>query len=81
MVSIKSTHAKGNFQLTITHLANPDEVLLDTDIDENGDLLGHLFDLVRHKLTGGTHPHDIHEILVYQHHKQGATMSLELGTN
>ena len=79
MVSIKSTHAKGNFQLTITHLANPDEVLLDTDIDENGDLLGHLFDLFKHKLTGGTHPHDVHEILVFQHHKQGATTPLDLG--
>ena len=79
MVSIKSTHAKGNFQLTITHLANPDEVLLDTDIDENGDLLGHLFDLVKHKLNGGTHPHDVHEILVYQHHEQGAAAPLDLG--
>ena len=64
MISIKSTHRKGNFQLTLTHLSGPDEVLLDADIDENGKLLGHFVDLFKHKITGGTHPHDIHELLV-----------------
>ena len=76
MVSIKSTHAKGNFQLTLTHLSGPDEVLLDADIDENGELLGHIFDLVKHKFSGGTHPHDVHELLVYQ---AGATPGFDLG--
>ena len=33
----------------------------------------HLFDLVKHSLNGGTHPHDVHEILLYQHHQNGAT--------
>ena len=66
MISIKSSHSRGNFQLTITELAAPDEVLLDADIDENGELLAHLFDLVKHKFTGGTHPHDIYEILSMQ---------------
>jgi hypothetical protein len=66
MISIKSTHSKGNFQLTLTHLTGPDEVLLDTDIDENGDLLAHFLDLFKHKISGGTHPHDIHELLVQQ---------------
>ena len=66
MISIKSAHSKGNFQLTLTHLSSPDEVLLDTDIDENGELLGHLGDLLKHKINGGTHPHDIHEILLFQ---------------
>ena len=64
MVSIKSAHRKGNFQLTLTHLADPDEVLLDADIDESGDFLGHFADLLKHKVSGGTHPHDVHEILV-----------------
>lgn len=76
MVSIKSTHAKGNFQLTLTHLSGPDEVLLDADVDENGQLLGHLFDLVKHKFSGGTHAHDVHEILVFQ---QGTTPGFDLG--
>jgi hypothetical protein len=76
MVSIKSTHRKGNVQLTVTHLTGPDEVLLDADIDESGDLLGHFFDLFKHKLTGGTHPHDIHELLVLQ---EGMTAGFDLG--
>lgn len=76
MVSIKSTHRKGNFQLTLTRLAEPDEVLLDTDIDENGDLLGHFADLLKHKISGGTHPHDVHEILVLQ---EGQPAGFDLG--
>jgi hypothetical protein len=76
MISIKSTHSKGNFQLTLTHLSNPDEVLLDTDIDEHGDLLGHFLDLFKHKITGGTHPHDVHELLVLQ---EGQTPGFDLG--
>ncbi len=76
MVSIKSSHDKGNFQLTLTHLSGPDEVLLDVDIDENGTLLGHAADLFKHKITGGTHPHDIHELLVMQ---DGQTPGFDLG--
>jgi hypothetical protein len=76
MISIKSTHNKGNFQLTLTHLSDPDEVLLDTDIDENGALLAHFFDLFKHKLTGGTHPHDVHELLVLQ---EGSSQGFDLG--
>jgi hypothetical protein len=76
MVSIKSTERKGNLQLTLTHLSGPDEVLLDTDIDENGDLLAHFLDLFKHKITGGTHPHDIHELLV---HQDGQTPGFDLG--
>jgi hypothetical protein len=63
MISIKSTHRKGNMQLTLTRLTGPDEVLLDVDIDENGELLRHFLDLFKHKVTGGTHPYDIHELL------------------
>ena len=76
MISIKSSHQAGNFQLTVTHLSGPDEVLLDADIDESGDLLGHFFDLFKHKITGGTHPHDIHELLVLQ---EGQTPGFDLG--
>lgn len=66
MISIKSSHSKGNVQLTLTHLSGPDEVLLDVDIDENGELLAHTADLFKHKITGGTHPHDIHELLAHE---------------
>jgi hypothetical protein len=76
MVSIKSTHRKGNFQLTLSRLTGPDETLLDADIDESGDLLGHFLDLFKHKVTGGTHPHDIHELLVLQ---EGQTTGFDLG--
>jgi hypothetical protein len=76
MISIKSSHDKGNFQLTLTELAAPDEVLLDADIDESGDLLGHFLDLFKHKISGGTHPHDIHELLVLQ---EGKTAGFDLG--
>ena len=83
MVSIKSTAKKGNFQLTLTHLAGqagaPDEVLLDADIDENGTLLGHLFDLFKHKISGGTHPNDIHEILTWLHHQATTPGPFDLG--
>lgn len=76
MVSIKSAHSKGNVQLTLTHLSNPDEVLLDADVDENGALLAHFFDLFKHKVSGGTHPHDIHELLVLQ---EGQHAGFDLG--
>jgi hypothetical protein len=52
--------------LTLTHLSGPEEVLLDVDIDENGKLLAHTLDLFKHKISGGTHPHDIHDLLVLQ---------------
>jgi hypothetical protein len=76
MISIKSSHSKGNFQLTLTHLSGPDEVLLDADLDENGELLGHIADLFKHRITGGTHPHDIHELLVLQ---EGQAPGFDLG--
>ncbi len=76
MVSIKSSHDKGNFQLTLTHLNGPDEVLLDADIDESGGLLQHLLDTLKHKFSGGTHPHDVHEILWHQH---GTAVGPDLG--
>lgn len=76
MISIKSSHDQGNFQLTLTRLSGTDDVLIDVDIDENGQLLKHFVDLFKHKINGGTHPHDIHEILVLQN---GKLTELELG--
>jgi hypothetical protein len=42
------------------------DALLDADLYESGGLLGLFFDLFEHKFSGGTHPHDIHELLVLQ---------------
>ena len=70
MFSLKTTEANGNLQLTLAPgrdaLGN-DVLLLDADIDENGRLLAHLADLFKHKISGGTHPFDIHEYLALAH--------------
>lgn len=65
MISVKSDHDKANLQLTVARAANGG-VLLDADIDENGNLLRHFGDLLRHRFTGGTRPFDIHEYLILQ---------------
>ncbi len=65
LASVKSNEAKGNLQFTVTRAERDGRpvCLLDADIDENGNLLLHTFDLVRHVFTGGTHPLDVHEAL------------------
>jgi hypothetical protein len=68
MFSIKSDEKLGNLQLTLApakDAAGNPVLLLDADIDENGVLLKHFFDLLKHRFTGGTHPFDIHEVLVF----------------
>ena len=71
MFSLKTTEDNGNVQLTVGRGTDPETGqeawLLDTDIDENGDLLKHLGDLFKHRFTGGTHPIDIHEYLLVTH--------------
>ncbi|HKX31446.1 MAG TPA: hypothetical protein VJ302_27415 [Blastocatellia bacterium] len=66
--SIKTDERYANLQLTLAPARDPqgrDVLLLDADIDENGDLLNHLIDVVlTHPVTGGTHPFDIHEYLL-----------------
>ena len=66
MFSVKTTEDHGNIQLTLApgkDAAGNDLLILDADIDENGQLMAHLADLFKHKFTGGTHPFDIHEYL------------------
>jgi lysophospholipase L1-like esterase len=66
--SIKTAVAKANLQLTVargTRNGSP-AFVLDADIDENGRLLPHFFDLIKHRVTRGTHPIDIHESLRVQ---------------
>lgn len=65
MFSVKTAETRANLQFTVTKARRNDAAvfLLDCDMDENGRLLAHTFDLIRHKFTGGTHPIDIHEVL------------------
>lgn len=65
MASIKTDVSRANLQLTVceARLDGQDVCLLDTDMDEHGELLAHTFDLIRHIFTGGTDPIDIHEAL------------------
>lgn len=65
MASVKTRDVKANLQFTVAHARRHGQAvwLLDADIDENGTLLGHSFDVVKHFFTGGTHPVDIHEAL------------------
>lgn len=73
MFSVKTTEANGNLQLTLApgrDSTGNDILLLDADMDENGKLLAHLADLFKHKVTGGTHPFDIHEYLALAHPQQ-----------
>lgn len=74
MFSVKSNLDQGNIQLTMGHGMDPDSnlpvSLLDADIDEDHELLAHIFDvLLKHPFTGGTHPFDIHEYLVLKYGK------------
>lgn len=66
MFSIKSSENQGNVQLTMApgkDSAGNDVMVLDADIDENGEMFKHLMDLFKHKFSGGTNPFDIHEFL------------------
>jgi hypothetical protein len=63
--SVKTREAKANLQLTVARAKKDGRsvFLLDTDMDENGRLILHGFDVIRHAFNGGTHPIDIAESL------------------
>lgn len=72
MFAVKTNERNGNLQLTMAPARDPatgaNALLLDADIDENGDLFKHLVDVFfLHPFSGGTHPFDIHEYLVLAH--------------
>lgn len=66
LFSVKTKDDFGNLQLTVARgeLHGLPAVLLDADCDENGRKLAHVLDLPKHAVTGGTHPVEIHDILV-----------------
>jgi hypothetical protein len=63
--SVKTRDAKANLQLTVARATKDGRpvFLLDSDMDENGRLILHGFDVIRHSFNGGTHPIDISESL------------------
>lgn len=69
MFSLKTKHTKGNLQFTLapgTDESGRNVLLLDADIDENGQWLKHAMDVFRHRFSGGTHPFDIHDGLALE---------------
>jgi hypothetical protein len=68
MISIKSNDAHGNLQLTMAKCQDPQTsaltFLVDADIDEDLNFFLHAGDLFTHIFSGGTHPFDVHEILL-----------------
>lgn len=71
MISIKSKTVKGNLQLVLApgkDSQGNEILLLDVDIDENGELLPHIVDFFKHRATGKrTDPYEIHEYLALTH--------------
>ena len=67
MISVKCRYEQGNVQFTMAKARNAqgDCVLLDCDMDEHSNIIEHAGDLFKHIFTGGTHPIDIHEYIVY----------------
>ncbi|MGE3844591.1 MAG: SGNH/GDSL hydrolase family protein [Vicinamibacterales bacterium] len=66
MHSVKTRDKKANIQLTVAKVTYRGEsaLLVDADIDEEGTLLGHTFEVARNFLTKHhTHPIDVHESL------------------
>jgi hypothetical protein len=66
LYSIKSRDRIGVLQLTIGPVKNSageTRFILDADIDENGNLLKHFGDTIKHRFNGGTHPFHVYDIL------------------
>ena len=64
--SVKTRDRIGVLQLVIAEVRNPQGqtvFTLDADIDENGNLLKHFGDFIKHQFNGGTHPFHVHDIL------------------
>lgn len=64
--SIKTRERIGVLQVTIADVADEDGTklsIVDADIDENGRLLAHFGDFIKHQFNGGTHPYNVYDIL------------------
>lgn len=63
--SIKTREKIGVLQLVIARVSGNGQTsyIMDADIDENGNLLKHFGDFIKHKFTAGTHPFHVYDIL------------------
>ena len=76
--SIKSQERTGVLQLTISDVEAGGQKfsILDADIDENGLLLLHFGDFIKHKFTTGTHPYHVYDILHTNRRRLGERLLL-----
>lgn len=85
MISLKRAYQKGDVQLTVSFFRFPDGSvvhLLDCDMDESVNIIGHSFDLLKHLITHtGTTPIYMHEFIVEDSAKQSAghVSTIDLG--
>ncbi len=69
LITVKVRYEQGNVQFTMgTTKCNDgrDVVILDCDMDEHSNIIGHIDDLFTHVFTGGTHPVDMHEYIMHK---------------
>ncbi len=68
LITVKVRYNIGNIQFTLgkAQVSGEDVVLLDCDMDEHSNIIGHAGDLFLHVFSGGTHPIDIHEYIVHE---------------
>lgn len=78
LITVKVRYEQGNAQFTMGKATTNgrDVALLDCDMDEHSNTIGHLGDLFIHVFTGGTHPIDMHEYIV--HHDKGVQLGYGL---
>jgi hypothetical protein len=72
LITIKVRYEQGNIQLTTCKAikGGNDVYLLDCDMDEHSNIIAHTADLFQHIFTGGTHPIDMHEYIVFHSARQ-----------
>jgi len=76
--SVKVRYEQGNIQFTMfeARTGTDSVVLLDCDMDEHSNVIGHLADLFIHQFSGGTHPIEMHEYIV--NHNQKVQLGYDL---
>jgi hypothetical protein len=84
MVTLKKRYRQGDVQLTVSFFRFPDGStvhLLDCDMDEHENIVGHSFDLLRHLIeNSGTNPIYMHEFIEADSaQNNGGTATIDLG--
>lgn len=65
-ISVKRNYEQGNLQLTVSFLRDAEQVVrvLDCDMDEDANLAAHTADIVKHEVTKGTAPVEMHDFIM-----------------